>query len=174
MLSKMLAPKLDLAALILRFGLAAIFIVHGYFKVIQFYPLREEMSLELQTAVGWGELIFGLMLAVGLLSRIAALGLIPLQIGAVVLITGKHAMEGLTIRATGADYAKVGPEFNLVLIAMCLAVALLGGGAVSLDHFLWKMWQQRKGVAPTTRGPVPIADSPAPTAAPTPAGASVK
>ena len=32
-MANLLAPKVDLAALVIRLGLAAIFIVHGYFKV---------------------------------------------------------------------------------------------------------------------------------------------
>ena len=148
MMTNLLAPKVDLAALIIRLGLAAIFIVHGYFKVYQDNPLLEQMDMSTQLAVGWAEIICGLALAGGLLSRPAALVMIVVQVAAIVLVTGSRALSGPAIQATGADYTKVGPEFNLALIAMCVGVILLGSGSVSVDHFLMRLWQRRKVAAP--------------------------
>jgi uncharacterized membrane protein YphA (DoxX/SURF4 family) len=147
MLTKLLEPKVDLAALVLRVGLAGIFIVHGFIKVVQERPLIPELSQATQTAVGWAELLFGLALLVGLLSRVSALGVIVLQVGAMILVTGKRALEGPAMSMSGADYMKVGPEFNLVLIALCVGVILLGSGTVSLDHLLGRLWQRRRAPA---------------------------
>jgi putative oxidoreductase len=144
MFAKLLKPHVDLAALLLRWGLAAIFVVHGYIKVMQNASLfPQELSLTTQTVVGWAELICGLALAVGLLSRIAALGIIALQVGAIILVTGRHALEGLEIGPRGAKFTKVGPEYNLVLIIMALALLVLGSGAVSLDHLLLSRWRRK-------------------------------
>jgi uncharacterized membrane protein YphA (DoxX/SURF4 family) len=135
----------DLAPLILRLGLAAIFIVHGYIKVIQEVPLFPgRVSMELQAAYGWGELICGIALALGLLTRLAALGIVVLQVGAIVQITGKLALAGPAIERTGADYTRVGPEYNLALIAMALSLVVIGGGALALDHCIASVWNRNK------------------------------
>ena len=62
MFEKLLTPKVDLATLLLRVGLAAIFVVHGYIKISQDYPLIEDVSLGTQVAIGWMELICGVAL----------------------------------------------------------------------------------------------------------------
>jgi uncharacterized membrane protein YphA (DoxX/SURF4 family) len=145
MFEKLLKPHVDFTSLILRLGLAAIFIVHGVFKIDQNFSLRPDLwTMAAQTTLGWTELICGVLLALGLLSRLAALVLIGLQGGAIWLITGKHALEGLTFAREGADYTRVGPEYNMVLIALCLGVILLGSGVASVDHCLLAWWRGRK------------------------------
>jgi len=146
MLSNLLAPKVDFASLILRLGLAAIFLVHGAFKIAQDDSLIPDyLTWEGQNIVGWAELICGGLLAVGLLSRLAALVLIVLQVGAIAIVTGPGALTGPPILKQGADFRKVGPEYNMALITMCLAVMLLGSGLVSLDHLLKNWLQRQKG-----------------------------
>src|SRR5437763_14289192 len=108
MLAKLLTPKVDAATLILRLGLAAIFMVHGWFKIDQDLPLLSQLTMTQNLLIGWMELICGTLLLVGLLSRLAVLPLIADMIGAIILVTGKHALEGPRIRATGADYTNVG------------------------------------------------------------------
>jgi putative oxidoreductase len=147
-------PRLDLASLILRLGLAAIFIVHGYIKLQMTGQMIPEMSATTQRAVGVVELMCGVLLAFGLLSRLAALLIAGIQVGAIALVSGKHALDILHTRTpAGADYLQVGPEYNLVLIAMSLAVVLLGSGALSLDHMLLSRWRREKvpaGAQPAT------------------------
>lgn len=138
MFEKLCKPQVDLGTLVLRISLAAIFIVHGYIKVIQTAPLMPEMSLALQQLVGWVELLGGAMLLIGLLSRAAALALIVTQIGAILTVTGDYAFRGTPIEARGANYMIVGPEFNTTLIGIGLAVLLLGSGAFSLDALIFK------------------------------------
>ena len=141
----LLKPQIDLAALILRLGLAAIFIVHGYIKLQVNGPLIPEISQVDQKMVGVAELTCGILLVGGLLSRLAALVLIGLQVSAILMVSGKHTLEVLQMtKHAGADYMQVGPEYNLVLIAMCLAVFLLGSGRVSLDHLLVSRWRRGK------------------------------
>jgi uncharacterized membrane protein YphA (DoxX/SURF4 family) len=136
MFEKLLRPQVDLAVLLLRVGLAAIFMVHGYIKISQEYPLIEDVPLGTQVAIGWVELVCGFALVLGVLSRLAALVIIPIQVAAIYLITGNHAMEGLTIKKQGVDWMRAGPEYNLVLIVMCLCVILLGSGSLSVDAFI--------------------------------------
>jgi uncharacterized membrane protein YphA (DoxX/SURF4 family) len=163
MLTNLAAPKVDLATFLLRLALAGIFIVQGVFKIVQDRPLLEEiplfgglyLTMTAQLVVGWTELVCGAALAVGLLSRLAALGLIPLQVGAIYFFTGKLALEGPEITAKGANFLRVGPEYNIFLILVCLAVILLGSGALSLDHFLGSLWSGKKeaGVAASAQKP---------------------
>jgi uncharacterized membrane protein YphA (DoxX/SURF4 family) len=147
--TNLLKPHVDFAALLLRLGLAAIFIVHGVMKIVQEYPLIDEkiVSFGAQTAAGWMELICGILLAIGLFSRLACIPLIIEQILAIYLITGARALAGPAIQAGGADYTRVGPEFNLVLITMCLAVIVLGSGVISVDHWLLTVMNRKKGAA---------------------------
>ena len=78
-----------------------------------------------QLAVAWGELLGGIAMALGLLARLAALGLIVIQAGAIWTVT--YAL-GFAMDA-GPGY-----EYNIAIIAMCVALVSLGGGRLSVDH----------------------------------------
>jgi uncharacterized membrane protein YphA (DoxX/SURF4 family) len=78
-----------------------------------------------QLAVAWGELLGGIAMALGLLARLAALGLIVIQAGAIWTVT--YAL-GFAMDA-GPGY-----EYNIAIIAMCVALVFLGGGRLSVDH----------------------------------------
>jgi len=135
----------------LRLGLAAIFVPHGVLKVVQEHALIEQISLSTQQIVGWTELACGLALTFGLFSRLAAAAVIAMQLGAIILVTGERALMGPDINIRGADYTRVGPEFNLVLIVMCICVILLGSGAVSLDHLIVRLFSKSSSsVVPST------------------------
>jgi len=141
--SELFKPQTDLASVLLRLGLAAIFVVHGFIKLMQDKPLSDDLSLTGWLALGWAELVCGLMLAIGLLSRPAGAVLFGLQTGAIILVTRGGALTGLAITKHGADFKQVGPEYNLVLMVMCLAVVLLGSGSLSVDSILWSRWRRR-------------------------------
>jgi putative oxidoreductase len=135
--------KDNVVALILRVGLAVIFLYHGLDKIItggagsawvyQMYEHRRELVPEtltfssIQLAVAWGEFLGGLALAIGLLTRLASLGLILIQLGAIYLVT---APRGFSFEKGG------GYEYNLALVAMCLALMVLGAGLWSIDSVL--------------------------------------
>ena len=72
-------------------------------------------------------LVGGLMLAVGLLTRVAAAVNVPILIGAVVFV---HASDGLFTRAQGLEFTL------LVLLALVLMV-WHGSGQWSLDRVLF-------------------------------------
>jgi uncharacterized membrane protein YphA (DoxX/SURF4 family) len=80
-----------------------------------------------QIAVAWGELLGGAALLLGLLTRLAAVGLLIIQVGAILTVT---AARGFSFAAGG------GFEYNIALIAMCLALILTGGGCCSVDRVL--------------------------------------
>jgi uncharacterized membrane protein YphA (DoxX/SURF4 family) len=97
-----------------------------------------------QLAVAWGELLGGILLLFGFGSRLAAAWLIVIQAGAIYTVTG---MKGFSM-AEGGGY-----EYNVVLLAMCLAVLCLGSGPFSLSRALSK---QRQPPQPTAQQPQPV------------------
>jgi putative oxidoreductase len=160
--------RANTVALVLRLGLAVIFIFHGLDKIIstnggagwvtRMYERMPENvatkpedqrvpSVEIPTsltfagtqlAVAWGELLGGLALAFGLLTRVAALGLIIIQIGAVCLVTFPRGFRF----DRGGGY-----EYNLALLAMCLALLILGAGTWSVDGWLSRRRQKARSQA---------------------------
>lgn len=120
-----------IAPLILRLGLAAIFLYHGWDKVSQGGGTKwagESYPPYVQFPVAWGEFLGGIALAVGFLSRFAAAGIIVIMVGAIVQVHG----------AKGFSLAEGGFEYNFALIVMSAAVILLGSGAFSLDYMMWR------------------------------------
>ncbi|HKB36966.1 MAG TPA: DoxX family protein [Gemmataceae bacterium] len=81
-----------------------------------------------QLAVAWGELLGGFALLFGILTRLVAVGLIVIQVGAILTVT---AARGFSF-ANGGGY-----EYNIALIAMCVTLLLLGGGAWAADNFIF-------------------------------------
>jgi uncharacterized membrane protein YphA (DoxX/SURF4 family) len=80
-----------------------------------------------QMAVAWGELLGGVALLLGALTRLAAVGVIVIQLGAIFTVTFER---GFSFAAGG------GYEFNVALVAMCLSLVVLGAGPLSVDGYL--------------------------------------
>jgi uncharacterized membrane protein YphA (DoxX/SURF4 family) len=97
-----------------------------------------------QLAVAWGEFMAGLALLVGVLTRVAAVGLIIIQLGAIELVT---AARGFSFAAGG------GYEYNVALIGMCLAVLVGGAGVLSVDHLFAG---KKKKTPAETQTPTPL------------------
>src|SRR5262245_6957885 len=115
--------KNTLGPLILRVALGVIFIYHGLGKVNadtdwgatweQKANMPDPHPGHLQMAFAWGELIGGIAVALGLLTRLAALGIIALMVGAVYEVHWP-GFEGPPV----FDVTKHGIEYNFALIAM--------------------------------------------------------
>jgi putative oxidoreductase len=121
--------KNTLVPLLLRIGLAAVFIYHGAEKVqlgggANWHPDPDFPTYQ-QLAVAWGELVGGIAVAVGLLTRLAALGLAAIMVGAIITIHGPN----------GFSLADGGFEYNFVLLIICLSLILMGAGTLSVDRF---------------------------------------
>jgi uncharacterized membrane protein YphA (DoxX/SURF4 family) len=99
-----------------------------------------------QYAVAWGELLGGVALLLGLLTRLAALGLIVIQVGAIWTVTGMH---GFSVERGG------GYEYNIALIAMCLALVIMGGGTLAVDRFFRPSTTRQAAAQQQTKVPVP-------------------
>jgi putative oxidoreductase len=112
----------------------------GFFEGLGLRPGRFHASL-----AGIAELSGGLMLALGLLTPLAAAILSAVMLMAIWTV---HAKKGLW--ATEGGY-----EYNLVLLASAFAVTAVGPGRWSLDHVLgisnrgtgWALVELAAGVA---------------------------
>ncbi|MFO0807042.1 MAG: DoxX family protein [Gemmataceae bacterium] len=117
---------------LLRLALATVFIFHGLAKVNVEHGMGWANQMPnpptalVQAIVAWSELIGGIAIAVGLLTRVASLAIIAIMIGAVVTVHGSH---GFAIKDGGYEY-------NFVLILAAAALAATGAGLVSLDHVI--------------------------------------
>jgi putative oxidoreductase len=142
--------KNTLVPLILRAGLAVIFIYHGLQLASadnewgaawatnaaknKNEPVAEPLQSSVtQMAVAWGQLIGGIAMALGFLTRLAALGLAVIMVGAVRIV---HWPNGFPL-LKGNEY-NGGYEYNFAIIVMCAAVFLLGGGTLAVDR-IWRV-----------------------------------
>ena len=123
------ARRIDLAALLLRIGLGAMFIAHASLKYFVFtLPGTAKFfeSLGLPGALGYltfaAELIGGVMLVAGVYTRAVAFALVPILIGA----TWAHAGNGWVFTS-----AHGGWEYPAFLTLATLALGLLGTGSVA-------------------------------------------
>jgi putative oxidoreductase len=122
------ALKNTLVPLVLRVGLAVIFIFHGLGKVNENTDWGSNWNAGLpvaqQIAVAWGELLGGVALVIGFLTRIAALGIIAIMAGAIATV---HGPKGFSLQDGGYEY-------NFALIVIAAAVVLLGPGTLAVDR----------------------------------------
>jgi len=134
--------KPDCAALILRLTLTGIFICQGGLKVLKceggtsWFHGESPMPPYLQAVVAWGELACGIALLIGLCTRVAALGIIVIMIGAIVMVTWRS--DFTTLHTSRGFLVEVGYEYNYAIIAMGASLVILGAGALSVDHLLWR------------------------------------
>jgi putative oxidoreductase len=95
----------------------------GFFESIGLKPGRFMALL-----AGLSELLGGVLFAVGFLTPIAALLIAGTMLVAIFKVHGKN---GLWVTQNGYEY-------NLVLIVIAVAVALIGPGAFSLDAAIFQ------------------------------------
>ena len=124
-----------LIPLVLRLGLAFIFIYSGLQKITvpgtgwgsSWIPDAPDFIKPLpaaaQLAVAWSELIGGIALGLGLLTRLAALGIAGIMAGTIYWLTGSQGF-------------KSGWDYNFAVIVMCLALVISGGGTLAIDQVI--------------------------------------
>ncbi len=134
---------IDLALLILRVVVGAIFVAHGAQKLFGSFGgpglkgttgFFDQLGLKpagaMALAAGLTEFVGGLLVAVGLLTPVAALGLVVVM-----------AVAAITIHLQNGFFASEGGyEFNLALAGIALALVIAGAGAYSLDNALGFLW----------------------------------
>ena len=116
------------ALLVLRAVLGLVMAAHGWLKVDG--GMAEFKGLLVSVGIpGWmgyisayAELVGGILLIVGLLTRFAALAIFIDMMVAVLKVTWKNGLLGAQ-----------GYQFPLALAAMAFALIFFGGGSISLD-----------------------------------------
>lgn len=115
---------------LLRVSLGVLFLAHGLLKVLVFTPAGTVGFFESLGLPGFfaylvmaGEIGGGLLLIAGAYTRVVALGLLPIALGA----TFVHLGNGWLFSAEGG-----GLEFPLFLTITTLAQAAMGAGAFAL------------------------------------------
>lgn len=115
---------------LLRVSLGVLFLAHGLLKVLVFTPAGTVGFFESLGLPGFfaclvmaGEIGGGLLLIAGAYTRIIALALVPIALGA----TFVHLGNGWVFSAEGGGW-----EFPLFLTVTTLVQAMLGAGALAL------------------------------------------
>lgn len=130
------------ALTIVRVVLGIIFLMHGGQKVLGWFGglglagtvgAMTQMGLPafLVYIVAFTEFLGGIALILGLLSRLAAFGIMCVMIGAIVTV---HWKNGFFINWYNIPNVGHGFEYNLALIAMSLGVILGGPGCCAIDN----------------------------------------
>lgn len=126
----------DLGPLALRLGVGLVFVVHGWQKLTDgpsgFAGMLTGLGVAAPDVFAWlvtvAELVGGIQLLIGLLTRLATLPLIATVVGAIALVKADLGV----IAPEGAPMP--GAEVDIALLAGLVALLLLGPGRVSVDH----------------------------------------
>jgi len=117
-------------AAILRVALGALFLAHAGLKLLVFTPAGTAgyfASLGLPPALAYltmlAEIAGGLALIAGLWTRVAALALVPVLVGSIVMV---HGANGFWFTATGGGW-----EFPAFWAVALVVQSLLGAGALA-------------------------------------------
>jgi putative oxidoreductase len=144
MIEGLVRTTADWVPAIARLVLGIVFFAHGAAKMLGWFggagfnatlqTLNEQLRIPRPIAVLVisAELFGGLGLIVGLLSRIAAVGIVLTMLGAIVIVNRRY---GLFMDWYGNRKGH-GFEYHLLAIALALVVIIKGAGAFSLDY-LW-------------------------------------
>jgi uncharacterized membrane protein YphA (DoxX/SURF4 family) len=87
-------------------------------------PAPKHLPTAVQLVMSWGEVVCGLALVLGVLTRWAAAALVVLRVGAIAIFTFQERFSF----PEGGGY-----EYNFALLIICVALIFLGGGALALE-----------------------------------------
>ena len=85
-----------------------------------------DLPVAAKVAVSWGELLCGIAMLLGLLTRLAAVGLGVIMVGAIAMVHWPH----------GFNLGEGGYEYNVVLLGNCIVLMLTGGGTLAADRWV--------------------------------------
>jgi len=122
----------DIANWGIRSAIGIIFIVHGSGKLNPgfggFLTGQLGFPLEMQIPIALAEMIPGILLIVGIFTRISASMLAIVMLGAILYVKKATSLTG-----------EGGVEFELILLAGSLVVITAGPGRASLSHIIKKL-----------------------------------
>ncbi len=160
MIKKLIQTDKDISSLVLRVLLGIVFFPHGAQKLLGWFGgygfsgtmafLTQQVGLPAPIAflVILAESLGALALALGLLSRLMALGIGAVMVGAIAVV---HARVGFFMNWAGTQQGE-GVEYHLLALALALPIVVLGGGRLSMDG-----WIARRLTAPARRAAAPVA-----------------
>jgi putative oxidoreductase len=131
--------SMALGLLVVRVVVGLLFVGHGAQKLFGWFggygpkgtggwmeSIGIKPGVAMAVAAGLMELVGGLLFAAGLLTPLAAALIVFAMLGAIVKV---HGPNGLWATANGYEY-------NLVLVAIAIGVALTGAGDYSIDALI--------------------------------------
>jgi putative oxidoreductase len=133
----------DVVGLVLRLTLAVVMFPHGAQKALGWFgghgfkgTMGYFTSSGIPTVFGLlaiaAEFLGSLGVAVGLLTRVAALGIACVMVVAILKV---HVPHGFFMNWYGKQQGE-GFEFHLLVIGLAVALMIMGGGAWSLDRLI--------------------------------------
>jgi len=115
----------------LRSAIGVIFIVHGMAKFnpgfANFLP-NIGLPPEMQIPIALAELVPGILLIIGVLSRLSTILLSIIMLGAIFHVKGAQSLTG-----------DGGVELDLILLASILVIMIAGPGRISLSQIIKKI-----------------------------------
>ncbi len=115
----------------LRSAIGVIFIVHGISKFDpgfgNFLP-QLGLPAELQIPIALAEMVPGILLIIGVLSRFSAALISIIMVGAIFHVKGASSLTGDN-----------GVEFDVILLAASLVIMIAGPGRISLAQYIKKL-----------------------------------
>lgn len=130
----------DVVPLVLRLTLAVVMFPHGAQKALGWfggYGLRGTLDFLRKSGVASPVAVLAIMaeflgplgLAVGLFTRVAALGITAVMLGSILTV---HRQHGFFMNWYGNQQGE-GFEYHILAIGLAVALVLSGGGVWSLD-----------------------------------------
>lgn len=120
----------DWALLALRLVIGTIFLYHGYAK----WGMEDPNTI--MTILKFAEPLGGLALVLGVLTQLAALGLSIIMLGAIYMKATGFGQGSFDLLGTFGGQG--GWEFDLVILAGCVTLLVMGGGKMSLDAMMFR------------------------------------
>src|SRR6202035_1178614 len=144
-MKRLMSTNNDVALTMLRVVLGVVFFAHGSQKMLGWFGgfgfhgtmgafTNLGMPAPLAFLIICTEFFGGLGLILGLLTRIASLGVAGLMVGAIFMV---HLQYGFFMNWMGTQKGE-GFEFHLLALAMAATLLLRGAGPFSLDRALSK------------------------------------
>ena len=121
----------DVVFMGLRSALGVIFIVHGIGKFnpgFSYFLTSLGIPVEMQIPIALAELVPGILLVFGVLSRLSAALISIIMLGAIFLVKGAQSLTG-----------DKGVEIDLILLASALVIMIVGPGIISIAHAIKKI-----------------------------------
>ena len=151
----------DIGPLCMRVGVGLVFVTHGWqkfhdIKVSNFAKFLDSLGVPAPETVAWlqtiAEGVGGLLLIAGLMTRLVAIPLIGILLGAILLVKQDITGWGIVVISApdqiALGHSATGAELEIGLMAGLLGLLFIGPGRISVDGALG----METAVAPVSAG----------------------